>query len=118
MAAWIEWVQTKIQVRRKKRTVTYLDQKVAELKAKRPELSAILDELQGQDYSESLVGGEWIPDTKNYFKEMDRIEANIGRYPVGFRHYENWQNYSMKYPDRSMDDYQIDRKCPYNPLIL
>lgn len=47
MAAWIEWVQTKIQVRRKKRTVTYLDQKVAELKAKRPELSSILDELQG-----------------------------------------------------------------------
>ena len=43
LAAWIEWVQTKIQVRRKKRTVTYLDQKVAELKAKRPELSAILD---------------------------------------------------------------------------
>jgi hypothetical protein len=38
LAAWIEWVQTKIQVRRKKRTVTYLDQKVAELKAKRPEL--------------------------------------------------------------------------------
>jgi hypothetical protein len=115
LAAWIEWVQTKIQVRRKKRTVTYLDKKVAELKVKRPELSAILDELQGQDYSESLVGGEWIPDTKNYFKEMDRIEANIGRYPVGFRHYENWQNYSMRYEGKTMEDYSNDRKYYYNP---
>ena len=90
LAAWVDWVKTKIQVRRKKRTVTYLDKKVAELKVKRPELADILDELQGQDYSQSLIGGDWIPDTKNYFKEMDRIEANIGRYPVGFRHYENW----------------------------
>ena len=108
--AWVEWVQTKIQVRRKKRTKTYLDRKIDELKAKRPELSAILDDLKGQDYSESLIGGEWIPDTRNYFKEMDRIEANIGRYPVGFRHYENWQNYSMKYPGKSMDDYMVDSK--------
>lgn len=42
LAAWVDWVKTKIQVRRKKRTVTYLDKKVAELKVKRPELADIL----------------------------------------------------------------------------
>ena len=109
----MEWIKTVCTIRRKKRTVTYLDKKVAELKAKRPELAEVLDELKGHDYSQSLVGGEWIPDTKNYFKEIDRIEANIGRYPVGFRHYENWQNYTMKYPERTMDDYQIDRKYTF-----
>lgn len=117
-AAWVEWVKTKIQVRRKKRTVTYLDKKVAELKQKRPELSDLLDELQGQDYSTSLVGGEWIPDTKNYFKEMDRVEANIGRYPVGFRYYENYQNYNMKYPEATIQEYVSDRKFNFFSHIL
>jgi hypothetical protein len=88
--AWLEWVKDKVNLKKKKRTPSYLDTKVAELKKKRPELGPMLDELQSQDYSESLVGGEWIPDLKNYHKEMDRVEANIGRYPVGFRHYENW----------------------------
>jgi hypothetical protein len=90
ITAWLDWVKDKVSLRKKKRTPTYLDKKVAELKLKRPELSPMLDELQGQDYSESLVGGEWIPNLKNYNKEMDRVEGNVGRYPVGFRHYENW----------------------------
>jgi hypothetical protein len=87
-----------------------VDQKIEELKVKRPELGPILDELQNQPYPESLVGGEFIPDTKNWFMEMDRVEGNIGRYPVGFRHLENWSNYNMRYPEKTMDDYQIESK--------
>jgi len=90
ITAWLEWVKDKVYFKKSKRSPSYLDKKVAELKLKRPELGPILDELQGQNYSESLVGGEWIPDLKNYHLEMDRVEGNIGRYPVGFRHYENW----------------------------
>jgi hypothetical protein len=41
---------------------------------------------------------------------MDRIESNIGRYTIGFRHYENYTNYLFKYPEKSIDDYRDDRK--------
>lgn len=75
------------------------------MKKKRPELTEILDELTYQDHAESLIDGKFLPTPRNYFKEIDRIESKIGRYPVGFRHYENYFNYSMKYPDRTIDDY-------------
>lgn len=39
---------------------------------------------------------------KDYHKEMDRIENNIGRYPVGFRHYENFDNYRVQFPDTTI----------------
>ena len=41
---------------------------------------------------------------------MQRVEDNVGRYPVGFRHYENFQNYNTKYPERTIEDYMSDGK--------
>jgi hypothetical protein len=39
---------------------------------------------------------------------LDRVEKSIGRYPIGFRHYENYENYRVKYPDATIHDYQVD----------
>lgn len=36
---------------------------------------------------------------------MDKVEQNIARYPVGFRHYENFDNYRTVYPDATIQDY-------------
>lgn len=32
----------------------------------------------------------------------EMVEKNIGRYPIGFRHYENFENYRVKYPDANL----------------
>jgi hypothetical protein len=45
--AWLEWVKDKINLKKKKRTPTYLDKKIEELKLKRPELGPMLEELRG-----------------------------------------------------------------------
>jgi len=37
---------------------------------------------------------------------MERVEAGIGRYLPGFRHYENYNNYSMMFPDSTIDEYR------------
>ena len=36
------------------------------------------------------------------------MNANIGRYPYGFRHYESYHDYLSKYPDATMKDYNDD----------
>ena len=75
---------------------------------KHPELGPIFEKMKGPRYSKSLVDGEWIPTRKEYDLEMNRVDSNVGRYPVGFRHYENWQNYTFKYPNATMEDYRDD----------
>jgi hypothetical protein len=68
---------------------------------------------------------------------MDRINANLGRYPIGFRHYENYINYNKQFPEKTIADYQEDMnsqisfdeflllnqksflyECTYNPKIV
>lgn len=44
----------------------------------------------------------------DYHKYMEQAEAGIGRYPKGFRHYENFTNYSMIFRDANIDEYQHD----------
>ena len=39
---------------------------------------------------------------------MDRQESLIGRYTIGFRHYENYENYRVKYPESSIEEYTAD----------
>jgi hypothetical protein len=46
---------------------------------------------------------------------MDRLDNNIGRYPLGFRHYENFENYRTVFPDASIEQYHHDlnKQCEY-----
>lgn len=43
------------------------------------------------------------------------MEQNIGRYPVGFRHYENLDNYKVRYPEANIGTYQdiMNRQVEY-----
>ena len=51
---------------------------------------------------------------------MDRLEANIGRYPIGFRHYENFMNYNKQFPERTIEDYRDDMnsQISYDEYLL
>ena len=53
---------------------------------------------------------------KDYHKEMDRIENNIGRYPIGFRHYENFDNYRVIFPDSTIEHYtnEMNKQCEFH----
>ena len=44
-------------------------------------------------------------DDEDYHSYMDMVEASIGRYPVGFRHYENYENYRSQFPGSSIQEY-------------
>lgn len=50
---------------------------------------------------------------KDYHQHMDRVESRIGRYVAGFRHYENYANYSLNNPKATIEQYQQDlrREC-------
>jgi hypothetical protein len=39
---------------------------------------------------------------------MERVEAGIGRYLPGFRHYENFNNYSFMFPDSTIEEYRSE----------
>jgi len=44
-------------------------------------------------------------DPKDYERYMDMVDSKIGRYPIGFRHYESYENYCVVNPDASIEDY-------------
>lgn len=37
-------------------------------------------------------------DDDDYHAAVDEVEKNIGRYPLGFRHYENFESYHTVFP--------------------
>ena len=49
-------------------------------------------------------------DDDAYHAAVDEVERNIGRYPVGFRHYENFESYHSVFPSSTLDDYHNDSK--------
>lgn len=50
---------------------------------------------------------------RQWHDEMERRENNIGRYPIGFRHLENYDNYRVEFPEASLQDY-----CEYSNFSL
>jgi len=49
-----------------------------------------------------------MPTERGYHRELDRIESNIGRYTPGFRFYECYESYRLKYPTATIQDYSDD----------
>jgi hypothetical protein len=45
---------------------------------------------------------------EGYTKYMERVEAGIGRYLPGFRHYENFNNYNFMFPDSTIEEYRSE----------
>jgi len=50
---------------------------------------------------------------------MQHIESAIGRYVPGFRHYENFANYSLVHKNATIDEYQqeMNRQCELTEFI-
>lgn len=55
-----------------------------------------------EEAAEAKLGHE------GYTKYMERVEAGIGRYLPGFRHYENFNNYSFMFPDATIEEYRSE----------
>lgn len=49
---------------------------------------------------------------------LDSVEKNIGRYPIGFRHYENFENFKAARPEATIQEYQETSKLPNLSLLL
>ena len=43
-----------------------------------------------------------------YEHEQYEIRNNAWRYPIGFRHYESYNHYQIKYPDATIEEYQME----------
>ena len=39
---------------------------------------------------------------------MEKVEAGIGRYLPGWRHYENFNNYNLMYPGSTIEEYRSE----------
>lgn len=62
---------------------------------------------------------EYIMDRKNMFDEWERQQNAIGKYPPGFRHYENFVNYRQVNADATIEDYMHDmnREATYAEFL-
>lgn len=58
-------------------------------------------DFDGQ-YAEAKLGIE------GYTKYMERVEAGIGRYLPGWRHYENFNNYKLMFPGSTIEEYRSE----------
>ncbi len=71
-----------------------------------------------QDDRESIYSmsqDEFILNLENQHKHRKIVNSTIGRYPIGYRHYENYENYRIKYPERSIQDYHEQSKYHLYP---
>jgi hypothetical protein len=110
--AWLEWVKTKVpsNYRINPKPFNEAERFERQMREQRPEFGEMLDHFDSgkPKFVESLLDDEWVPTQRGYEEEMDRAESHIGRYPVGFRHYENYQNYREKFPESTLEDYTND----------
>lgn len=107
LAAYHQWVEEIRYVKRKGKAFEYSPTQKRDLELRRtnPYYRQITDQLRDSQPPFSYVDDCFIPNEKAENDELARVESLIGRYPVGFRHYENYYNYLHKYSDASVEDY-------------
>ena len=112
-AAFTEWYEKQIKFKQatKGPKPTPFEQKLQEMKDKDPVFARMVNMLDFHQEPESLVDNEFVPDERAYAKEAERLESMRGRYPWGFRHYENYLAYKRKFPEATIQDYREDSKC-------
>ena len=61
----------------------------------------------------------WVLDQKNVIAQHEYDQNNIGRYPHGYRHYENYANYSQVVTDATIEDYMLEmnRQVNYDEYV-
>ena len=71
------------------------------------------------EYVQSRLSDEFVMSNEELHQEMERQEANVGRYPIGFRHYENYEFYALAKPDATIDEYhqEMNRQCEFSDFM-
>ena len=112
LEAYHAWVEETRFVKRKGKAFQYNETQKRDLELRRtnPYYKQITDQLRSSQPPFSYVDDCFIPNERAKNDELARVESLIGRYPIGFRHYENYYNYLQKYPDATISDYQEDSK--------
>lgn len=59
---------------------------------------------------ESKVDDQFSVDPDDLKKMQEYMNKAIGRYPPGFRHYENFENYQIINPGATIQDYHDESK--------
>lgn len=58
----------------------------------------------------SRFADTWDLDDEDKQAYLDMVEKNIARYPIGFRHYENFENYKAFKEDATIHEYHEESK--------
>ena len=60
-----------------------------------------------------------VLDQENWEKMHDYAHSRLGRYPHGFRHFENYANYSQVKKDATIQEYmqEMNRQCEFNEFV-
>ena len=53
----------------------------------------------------SRYANQFDMDDQDHHAYLDNVEKSIGRYPIGFRHYENFENYKAFKEDGNIQEY-------------
>lgn len=70
------------------------------------------DKTKGGD---TMFLDEYLMDKKNAYDEWEMQQNEIGKYPLGFRKYENFINYRVVHPEADIENYmrEMNRECTY-----
>lgn len=119
--AYKEWIEKTKYVKRKGKSYQYDEKQKRDLELRRinPYYRKITDQLRDSQPPYSYVDDYYVPNDRSRFDELARAESLIGRYPLGFRHYENYHNYRLKFPEATVHDYQADMnsKVPFDEFL-
>ena len=69
------------------------------------------DYLKDRDFErggKTMALDEWAFDKQNIIRQWERQQENTGKYPEGFRHYENYVNYRQVFQDATVEQYMRD----------
>lgn len=108
--AYLSWMKETKFVKRKGRAYQYDAKQKRDLEFRKinPYYKQITDHLRESRPPFSFAENAFLPNDRAAYDEKARRESLIGRYPVGFRHYENYRNYLVKHPDATIGDYTED----------
>ena len=118
--AFTEWFTKQIKYKRatKGPKPTPFELKLKELRERDPVFARMEQMLDRHQEPRSLVDNEFVADEKEYAREADRLESMRGRYPWGFRYYENYLAYKRKFPEATIHDYREDSKFRFSIITL
>ena len=66
--------------------------------------------LKREEPIESRYMDHFDIDDEAVHRYWDEVERSVGRYPDGFRHYENYENYRVVYQNSTIQDYHNESK--------